>query len=111
MASAQDGEGHEDDGLIQGEDKVDKTQDEVQNEAPTRQRTQVAIQDQKEHILSAGKWAGLGAIRKVNEIHMNVSGTKNGGLIWINRRFPGPTHIPLCYMWPMCQRWQGLLWA
>lgn len=54
-------------------------QDEVQDEAtvpgraPMRWQTQVAIQDQKEHILSAGKWAGLGAVQKVNEVHVNVS--------------------------------------
>ena len=104
VASAKDREGHEDDGLSQGEDKVDEMQDEAQNEAPMRWRTQVAIQDQKEHILLAGKWAGLGAIQKANEVCVNVSGTENGSLNWINHCFPGPTHIPHHYMQPVCQR-------
>ena len=38
-ASAQDGEGGEDDRLSQGEDKVDKTEEEATSEAPRRQKT------------------------------------------------------------------------
>ena len=71
-ASAQDGEDREDDGLNQGEEEVDEMQDDVTSEAPTRRKTQVAIEDQKTYILAAGKWAGLGAIRKVNEVCVNV---------------------------------------
>ena len=63
-------------------------QDEVTSEAPTRQKTRVAIEDQKTYILAAGRWAGLGAIQKVNEVHVNVSGTAIGGLLRIDCRFP-----------------------
>ena len=75
--SAQDREGGEDDSLSQGEDEVDKTEEEAMSEAPKRRKTQVAIEDQKEHILAVGKWAGLGAIWKANKVHMNMSGTKS----------------------------------
>ena len=80
VASAQDGEDRKDDRSSQGEDEVDKMQDEAMSEALMRQKTQVAIEDQKEHILAVGKWAGLGAVWKVNEVHVNVSGTEIGGL-------------------------------
>ena len=75
-ASAQDWEGGKDNGSSQGEDKVDETEEEVTSEAPKRRKTLVAIEDRKEHILVAGKWAGLGAVWKVNEVCMNVSVTK-----------------------------------
>ena len=54
-ASAQDGEDREDDGLSHGEEEVDEMQDEATSEAPTRQKTWVAIEDQKTYILAAGK--------------------------------------------------------
>ena len=34
----------------------------------------VAIQDTLEHVLVAGRWAGLGAVHKANEIRVKVSG-------------------------------------
>ena len=79
--SAQDGEDHKDDGSSQGEEEVDETQDEAMSEAPTRRKTRVAIKDKKTYILAVGKWAGLGAIQKANEVRMNVSGTAIGGLL------------------------------
>ena len=101
--SAQDRGDCEDNGLSQGEEEVDETQDEATNEAPTWWKTQVAMQDQKEHVLTAGKWEGLGAMRKANKVHVNVSGTAIGSLNRNDRQFPGPAHIPLRYMRPMCQ--------
>ena len=56
-------------------------QDEATSKALTRRKTQVAIEDQKTYILAAGKWAGLGAIRKANEVCINVSGTAISGLL------------------------------
>ena len=83
-ASAKDGEDHEDDGSSQGEEEVDETQDEAMSKAPTMEKTRVAIKDQKTYILVVGKWAGLGAVRKVNEVRVNVSGTAISGLLQID---------------------------
>ena len=66
-----DNEEHDNPELSQGEEEVDKT---PSPHAPTRHGMQVAIQDTLEHMLVAGKWAGLGAVRKVNEVRIKVSG-------------------------------------
>ena len=69
------GEGSEDRGLSQGEDKVDETDNEVVTPGATAAwcGTQVAELDQQEFLLMGGKWAGKGAVRKVVEIQVNVS--------------------------------------
>ena len=54
----------------QGEDEMDEM---PLPHAPARRGTQVAIQDTLEHALVAGKWAGLGAVRKANEVRVKVS--------------------------------------
>ena len=107
--SASDGEDCEDDGLSQGEEEVDEMQDEATSKALTRRKTQVAIEDQKTYILAAGKWAGLGAVWKANKVCVNVSGTAIGGLLRIDRQFPGPARIPFHHMRPVHQGRQGML--
>ena len=102
-ASAQDREGGEDNGSSQGEDEVDETEEEVTSEAPKRRKTLVAIKDEKEHILAAGKWAGLGAVRKANEVRVNVGITEIDGPHWIDHRYTGSTRVPCRNMWPMRQ--------
>ena len=67
--------------MSQGEEEVDETQDEATSEALMRWKTRVAIEDQKTYILAPGKWAGLGAVWKANEVCVNVSGTTIGGLL------------------------------
>ena len=61
----------------QGEDEPDDATDgtTTPEAGPARRRTQVVEQDHKEHLLAAGKWFGLGAVRKANEIRINVSET------------------------------------
>ena len=61
--------------LDQGEDKPDDAMDgtTTPEAGPARRRTQVAEQDRKEHLLAAGKWFGLGAMQKANEIRIDVS--------------------------------------
>ena len=99
-ASAQDREGGEDNGSSQGEDEVEE---EVTSEAPKRRKTLVAIEDEKEHILVAGKWAGLGAVRKANEVRVNVGITEIDSPHWIDHRYTGSTCVPRRNMRPMCQ--------
>ena len=108
-ASAQDREGGEDDRSSQGEDKVDEMEEEVTSKAPKRRKTLVAIEDQKEHILAAGKWAGLGAIQKANEVGVNVSVTEVDSPYWIDRCVTGSTCLPRRDMRPMRPGRQGLL--
>ena len=73
-------EGSEEGGLSQGEDEVDKMDDDVDIEVvtpgttATRHGTQVAKLDQQEFPLMGGKWAGKGAVWKAVEIRVNVSG-------------------------------------
>ena len=69
-----DNEGRDDTELSQGEEEVDKTLETPLSHAPTQCRMQVAIQDTLEHVLVAGRWASLEAVRKVNEIRVKVSG-------------------------------------
>ena len=57
--------------LSQGKEEVDET---PLPHAPTQHGMQVVIQDTLEHVLVAGKWAGLGAVRKANEVRVKVSG-------------------------------------
>ena len=61
----------------QGEDKADDATDgtAMPEVVPARRGTQVVEQDRKEHLLAAGKWFGLSAVRKANEIYINVSET------------------------------------
>ena len=66
-------------------------------------KTLVAIEDEKEHILAAGKWAGLGAVRKANEVRVNVGITEIDGPHWIDHRYTGSTCVLLHNMWPMHQ--------
>ena len=66
-----DNEEHNNADSSQGKEEVDKT---LSPHAPTQRGMQVAIQDTLEHMLVAGKWAGLGVVHKVNEVHIKVSG-------------------------------------
>ena len=61
----------------QGEDEPDDATDgmAMPEVVPIRCGTQVAEQDHKEHLLAAGKWFGLSAVRKANEIRIDVSET------------------------------------
>ena len=63
-------EEHDDEELSLGKDKMDET---PMPHAPARCGMQVAIQDMLEHALVAGKWAGLGVMRKANKICVKVS--------------------------------------
>ena len=69
-----DNERRDDAESSQGEEEVDETLKTPSPCAPTRRGTQVAIQDTLEHVLVAGRWAGLGVVRRANEIHVKVSG-------------------------------------
>ena len=74
------GEGSEEGGSSQGEDKADEMDANVDIDAETpgvtatRRGTQVTELDQQEFLLTGGEWAGKGAVRKAAEIWVNVSG-------------------------------------
>ena len=68
-----DNEGRDDAESSQGEEEVDEPLETLSPHAPTRHGTQVVIQDMLEHVLVAGKWASLGAVRKANEICVKMS--------------------------------------
>ena len=68
-----DNEEHDNTESSQGEEEVDEM---LSPHAPAQHGTQVAVQDTLEHVLVAGKWAGLGAVRKANEVCVKVSGLR-----------------------------------
>ena len=68
-----DNEEHDDTESSQGKEEVDEM---LLPRAPARHGTQVAVQDTLEHVLVAGKWAGLGAVCKANKVHVKVSGLR-----------------------------------
>ena len=72
--------------VCEGGDNSDQGENEANNAldgtampkaVPVRCGTQVMEKDQKEHLLAAGKWFGLDAVQKANEIHINVSEPPN----------------------------------